>query len=191
MAWEHLWATWRGAYVTGSPESRRDGPPGDGTLFQRILALADETGDDRSGLILARTDRCFVLLNRFPYTSGHLLVLPKAPVAELEDLADETHTELWRLTRTAVAAQKLALGCHAVNVGVNLGAAAGGSLAEHLHVHCVPRWVGDTNFTGTVAEVRMHSVGLEDSWDRLVAVWEEAGSRWAQPGSGGETDSDG
>jgi len=173
---EHLWATWRGEYVTGTPDDRRAGPSGEGTLFERILAAADD-GDDREAHVVARSERCFVLLNLFPYTSGHALVLPKRAVRELEELDGGTHDELWRLTRVAVVAQKLALGNPSANVGVNLGRAAGGSLAEHLHVHCVPRWVGDTNFTGAVGEVRMHSVSLEAAWDRLTGVWAEAEER--------------
>lgn len=173
---DHLWATWRGAYVTGaSAEKERlvlDGI--EGTLFERILAA--EATDEEKHLVW-RGPRTFVLLNKYPYTSGHALVLPYEPIADLEDLDAETHTELWETVRTCVVAQKLALRCHAVNVGLNLGPDAGGSQADHLHVHCVPRWQGDTNFMASTGSTRVHSVSLDAAWAALRAAWEEAQRR--------------
>ncbi len=169
---EHLWATWRGAYVrsAGEPGRSEDG----GTLFERILA-AD--GDDESKHLVWRGERTFVLLNKYPYTSGHALVLPYAPLADLEDLDSATHAELWQTVRICVVAQKLGLGCHAANVGLNLGAPAGGSQADHLHVHCVPRWIGDTNFTSATGSTRVHSVSLGEAWSLLRGSWDEATRR--------------
>jgi ATP adenylyltransferase len=172
----HLWATWRGDYVQ-SAASERDALAEAGvagTLFERILA-AD--GADRDKHIVWRGERSWVLLNKFPYTSGHALVLPYVPVADLEDLDEETHTELWQTVRICVVAQKLAMRCHAVNVGLNLGAAAGGSQADHLHVHCVPRWQGDTNFMSATGSTRVHSVSLDAAWASLRASWDEATRR--------------
>lgn len=168
MPLDHLWATWRSAYVQGG--SDRPGLPGeDGrSLFERILAA--DVPDAETGIV-RRGARCFVLLNRFPYTSGHLMVLPNRAVADLEALDDEEHEELWRLVRDAVVALKAALGCDAVNVGVNLGVAAGGSQSDHLHVHCVPRWVGDANFMTVAAETRVLPVPIEEAWRRLREVW--------------------
>jgi ATP adenylyltransferase len=170
---EHLWATWRGAYVrgVGKEEERQDG---DGTLFERILAAP---GDDASKHLVFRGERTFVLLNKYPYTSGHALVLPYAPIADLEDLDGPTHTELWQTVRICVVAQKLALRCHASNVGLNLGSAAGGSQADHLHVHVVPRWIGDTNFMSSTGSTRVHSVSLDDSWAALREKWDDATRR--------------
>jgi ATP adenylyltransferase len=169
---EHLWATWRSDYVQGVTDSRTvvpDGEPDDGrSLFERILQ-ADGSDDDKQ--IVRRGPRCFVLLNRFPYTSGHLMVLPNRAVPGLEDLDDEEHAELWGTVRDAVVAVKSGLGCEAVNVGVNLGTAAGGSQADHLHVHCVPRWVGDANFMGVAAETRVLPVSLDEARDRIRAAW--------------------
>jgi ATP adenylyltransferase len=92
-------------------------------------------------------------------------------VADLEDLTSEEHTELWATVTDAVAALKAALRCDAVNVGLNLGQAAGGSQAEHLHVHCVPRWLGDANFISVTAETRVIPVSLEEVGERLRVAW--------------------
>jgi ATP adenylyltransferase len=121
--------------------------------------------------VLWRGATCFALLNAFPYTSGHLMVLPKRAVSNLEDLTPEEHAELWAAVRDAVVALKAALGCDAVNVGLNLGPAAGGSQSDHLHVHCVPRWQGDANFIGVTAETRVLPISLGEVAERLRAAW--------------------
>jgi diadenosine tetraphosphate (Ap4A) HIT family hydrolase len=169
---DHLWSTWRSNYVQGVADSRAnvpEGEPDDGrSLFERILA-AD--APDSETHIVRRGERCFVLLNRFPYTSGHLMVLPNRAVPDLEDLDDEEHAELWAAVRDAVVAVKAALGCDAVNVGINLGMAAGGSQADHLHVHCVPRWVGDANFMAVAGETRVLPMSLDEVWTLLREAW--------------------
>jgi ATP adenylyltransferase len=167
---DHLWATWRSAYVTRVVDSRQLDEVEGRSLFERILAAADADGDEAAGIV-RRGVHCFVLLNRFPYTSGHLMVLPNRAVADLEDLAGEEFTELWATVRAAVVALKAALGCDAVNVGLNLGPAAGGSQSDHLHVHCVPRWSGDANFISVAAETRVLPVSLEEAGQRLRAAW--------------------
>ena len=182
MPLEHLWATWRSNYVTGVVDSRRviPGDEADGrSLFERILAAGEGgTTSDRELGIVSRGPRCFVLLNRFPYTSGHLMVLPNRAVADLDDLDDQEHDELWSTVRTAVGALRAAFGCDGVNVGLNLGEAAGGSQSDHLHVHCVPRWFGDANFIGIAAETRVLPVGLDEAWDRLRAGWDPDRRTW-------------
>jgi ATP adenylyltransferase len=167
---EHLWATWRSAYV-GQVVDTRALPSAEGrTLFERILAGADEEGDETAG-VLWRGPTCFALLNLYPYTAGHLMVLPQRAVADLEDLTPEEHAELWIGVRDAVIAVKAALRCDAVNVGLNLGEAAGGSLSDHLHVHCVPRWTGDANFISVAAETRVLPISLEEAGTRIRAAW--------------------
>jgi ATP adenylyltransferase len=158
--------------VVDSRRTPTDGDAAGHSLFERIL-VADATDRDKG--IVAVGDRCFVLLNRFPYTSGHLMVLPRRAVASLEDLDPDEHAELWATVRHAVVALKGAFACDGVNVGLNLGEAAGGSQSDHLHVHCVPRWLGDANFIGIAAETRVLPVSLEEAWDRLSAVWEDVG----------------
>ena len=177
MPLDQLWATWRSLYVTGSPESRRalpgQGDAADLSLFERIL-IADAPDDET--FILVRRAHCFAILNRFPYTSGHLMVLPNRAVPELEELGPEEFDELWEMVRDGVVALKAALGCAGVNIGVNLGRAAGGSQTDHLHVHCVPRWVGDANFMAVVGGSQVMPVALVDSWAALRASWPAEGT---------------
>lgn len=173
MALEHLWATWRAAYVTRVVDTRSLPSPeeaGGRTLFERILAGADEEGDETAG-VLWRGDHCFALLNLYPYTAGHLMVLPQRAVADLEALTPAEHGELWGAVTKAVVALKAAFDCDGVNVGLNLGPAAGGSQSDHLHVHCVPRWIGDANFIAVAAETRVLPVSLQEAGERIRAVW--------------------
>jgi ATP adenylyltransferase len=179
MPLDHLWATWRSNYVTGVSDSRTTPSLEEAagrSLFERIL---EADGSDEAKHIVRRGQRCFVLLNKFPYTSGHLMVLPNRAVADLVALDAFEHDELWSTVRDAVAALQAAFACDGVNVGVNLGAAAGGSQSDHLHVHCVPRWIGDANFLGIAAETRVLPVSLDEAWRRLVEVWPER-----RPGTG-------
>ena len=171
MPLDHLWATWRSDYIGSVTDSRLTPSPAEAagrSLFERILA-APGTDDDKH--VVHRGERCFVLLNKFPYTVGHLMVLPNHAVSELEDLDEPTFVELWSLVRTSVVALKRAFTPDGVNVGVNLGAAAGGSQADHLHVHCVPRWIGDANFIAVVGATRVLPMSLDEACERLRAVW--------------------
>lgn len=173
MPLDHLWATWRSAYVGRIADSRTIPSPdeaGGRSLFERILAGADEEGDTEAG-VLWRGPTCFALLNLYPYTAGHLMVLPQRAVADLEDLTDDEHTELWGAVRASVVALRAAFRCEGVNVGLNLGAAAGGSQSDHLHVHCVPRWEGDANFIAVAAETRVLPISLADAAERLRETW--------------------
>jgi ATP adenylyltransferase len=173
MPLDHLWATWRSAYVSRAGDTRRLPTPeeaGGRTLFERILAGADEEGDEAAGIV-HRGATCFAMLNLFPYTAGHLMVLPNRAVADLERLTAAEHDELWAIVRDAVVALKASLHCDAVNVGLNLGPAAGGSQSDHLHVHCVPRWEGDANFIGVTAETRVLPISLAEVGDRIRSAW--------------------
>ena len=137
-------------------------------MFTRILGsgLADAEAN-----IIHRGPTCFALLNAFPYGTGHTLVLPYREVANLEDLTDtETH-ELWATVTDAVRAVKKAYSPEGINVGINLGRPAGGSVSEHLHVHVVPRWTGDANFMTTVANTRTLPEALADTASKLRAAW--------------------
>lgn len=174
MSVEHLWAEWRSDYVRGVIDERAqaidravDVAAGN-SLFERIL---DADADDSELGIVGVTDHCWVVLNRFPYTTGHLMVLPKRAEPLLSGLSDQEHSELWDLVRDATIALREGLGCEGINVGVNEGRPAGGSQSDHLHVHCVPRWTGDTNFLPIAAGVRVHSVGLPQAYDKLVEMW--------------------
>ena len=168
---DHLWAGWRSSYleaVTGDPTPLR--PNEQGSLFERLLTLAATEGDE-AALVVHRGERASVLLNAYPYATGHLLVVPNRAAANLADLDDATHTGLWELVRRGVAAVGEAYGCGGVNVGLNLGAAAGAGVPDHLHVHVVPRWEGDTNFMTATAATRVLPEPLGETWSRLRAVW--------------------
>jgi len=165
---ERLWAGWRAEYVTGfGPEGNN--PPSDGeSIFARILASGLPDDDTH---IVHRGPLCFVILNAYPYSNGHCLVLPYRQVANLEDLTDDERDELWLTVRDATLALKKAYAPAGMNVGLNLGAPAGGSVSQHLHVHLVPRWVGDTNFTVAVANTKVLSETLNSTAARLRAAW--------------------
>jgi diadenosine tetraphosphate (Ap4A) HIT family hydrolase len=164
---ERLWAAWRSAYVTAAA----DGKPtleGEGSLFRQIL----ESGlPDEKTRIVWRGEFNFAILNAYPYTSGHVLVMPYRAVGELEDLRDDETAEMWSAVTRAVAAIKAAYRPHGINIGLNLGEAAGAGVPAHLHVHVLPRWSADSNFMTAVAETRVLPESLDDAWRKLVAAW--------------------
>ncbi len=165
-----LWAGWRTTYITRVTDDDAEvRPDADGrSLFERILA--SDLPDQESG-VLRRGERCFAVLNAFPYGSGHLMVLPNRAVPDLGDLDAGEATELWALVHEAVAAIRAAYRPDGVNVGLNLGTGAGAGVPDHLHVHCLPRWSGDTNFMTAVAETRVLPEPLAVSWSRLSEAW--------------------
>jgi ATP adenylyltransferase len=163
---EHLWAGWRSEYVSSvsSPDPRRER----GCVFCRI-AEEPEPGE-RNGIVW-RDDLTLAVLNAYPYASGHLLVMPVRHVAEMEELTDGESAGLWRATRAAIAAITAAYEPDGINMGANLGRAAGAGIPRHVHLHVLPRWVGDTNFMTSVAGVRVMPESLPESWHRLRAAW--------------------
>jgi ATP adenylyltransferase len=166
---EILWAGWRSAYVAGvAAEPAADDPAGEGSVFRRILASGLP---DHETHVLWRGPTCFAICNAFPYTSGHLLVMPYREVGELEALTPEEHTELWAAVRDAVVAVKGAYRPEGVNVGMNLGRPAGAGVPGHLHVHVLPRWNGDTNFMTAVGGTRVIPEDLTSSAAKLRAAW--------------------
>ena len=186
MSLERLWAGWRMPYVSATAASGGDEPaetdsraeehqPGAGTdrgredcVFCEILAGAEP---DDVTYVVWRGRRCFAVLNTFPYASGHLMVMPTRHVGELEDVAGEEAAELWAGVSDAVRALKASYRPDGVNVGANIGRAAGAGIPGHFHIHVVPRWFGDTNFTTAVAEARVLPESLPDTWTRLRASW--------------------
>jgi diadenosine tetraphosphate (Ap4A) HIT family hydrolase len=166
VALERLWAGWRSRYV-----SELAGV-GDGECFLCALcALPSDTDWSAETLVLERTDLTVTVMNLYPYGSGHLLVAPCRHEAALEELSDAEATALMAAVRRAVRAIKSAYGPDGVNVGMNLGAAAGAGVPGHLHVHALPRWQGDTNFMTAVAEVRVLPEDLATGWSKLRTVW--------------------
>jgi ATP adenylyltransferase len=164
---ERLWAGWRSAYVSGTSTDHVVAE-GEGTIFERILGsgLPDE-----QTYVLWRGRHCAALLNVFPYGTGHLMVLPQAAVADLLEMPREAYRELWDGVHMAVTAIDAAYAPNGINVGMNIGRAGGASIPEHIHVHCLPRWAGDTTFLTTVAETRMLPEPLSTTWEKLRAVW--------------------
>ena len=162
--YERLWNGWRAAYV-GSVDTRATDEV---SVFTAIL----QSGlDDDECNIVHRGTHVFTMLNAFPYSTGHTLIIPYREVPDLEDLDAEETAELWKETRDAVRAAKAAYQPGGVNVGINLGRPAGGSIHEHLHVHVVPRWVGDGNFMTAIANTRTLPEALTDTAAKLRAAW--------------------
>lgn len=166
MTLDRLWAGWRLEYLDATRTEEQ--PGGEGSLFERILGgdLSDEEAH-----VLTRGRLVSVLLNAYPYTSGHLLVLPNRAIAGLEDLTEAEEADLWRTVRHGVTAITTAYAPEGVNVGLNLGRASGAGVPDHLHVHCLPRWAGDTNFMTAVAETRVLPEALDVTWRRLRDAW--------------------
>jgi ATP adenylyltransferase len=162
-----LWAPYRMAYVSG--ESVPD--YGDRCPF----CVIPELPVDQS-LVVARGETVYAVLNLHPYNPGHLMVVPFRHVAELEDLTAEESAGLAAMTREAVVAIRRASSPHGFNIGLNLGGAAGGSLAAHLHQHVVPRWGGDANFATVIGGAKVMPQLLAETRDLLTASWPDAAS---------------
>jgi len=161
---ERLWSPWRLAYVSGSVE------PAKGCVF----CDAQQEDAEPGSLVLARGAACFVILNLYPYNNGHLMVVPNRHVARLADATPEELGELIRLTQLSEKVLTDAYNPQGLNVGMNLGRPAGAGIADHLHVHVVPRWTGDTNFMSVVGEVRVLPEDLEKTAERLRPLFAKA-----------------
>lgn len=174
-ALDRLWAGWRHSYITAPPEG--GGPGGDSggessdtCVFCRILASGEPDTTTHvvwrhpGGLVVA-------LLNAFPYASGHVLVMPGRHLRDLDDLSRDESPALWAAVESAVAAVSRAYQPEGINVGCNLGPAAGAGVPGHLHLHVLPRWVGDTNFMTSVADARVLPEALSVTDERLRAAW--------------------
>lgn len=163
MSLERLWAGWRSAYIEGVANVE---PSNDTCVFCTLGATTDDDGQ-----VVARGPLTFAVLNLYPYTSGHLMVAPHRHVGDLEALTTDEADAVMAMTRQASAAINAAYHPDGVNVGMNLGRAAGAGVPGHLHVHVVPRWIGDTNFMTSVAEARVLPETLSRSFERLHAAW--------------------
>ncbi len=156
---KQLWAPWRLDYIQQATEQP-------GCVFCNAAA-----GDDEGMLVVHRGRLAFVLLNKFPYASGHLMVAPFRHVGEFTEVTAGEAAEVHALTSAALAALRAVFDPHGFNVGWNLGQAAGGSIAAHLHQHVVPRWGGDTNFMPVLADVKVMPEHLEDTRRKLRDAW--------------------
>ena len=169
---DYLFSGWRLAHppqhgADGLPHANLQPAPGK-SLFETI----EQSGlDDAVTYVVHRTADSFVLLNVYPYTPGHVMVLPRQAVASMLDLTPEAYDDLWRLVRTASVAVRDAFKPQGLNIGINEGEAGGGSLPDHLHVHIVPRWSADTNFMTSIADARILPMALGDAWTRIRDAW--------------------
>jgi ATP adenylyltransferase len=153
---DRLWAPWRMEYVSGGTDK------GDNKCF-----LCVEEGHDEQSLVVGRKGSAFVIMNRYPYTNGHVMVVPMRHVGSIEMLPDEEALDMIRLVKIMSVIFKEDYNAHGINIGINSGRAAGAGLEDHVHIHMVPRWFGDTNFVTVVGEVRVISEHIAESYDRL------------------------
>lgn len=164
---ERIWSGWRSAYVSDAPV-RSGAEPEPGSVFSRLLQSGASDVDTH---IVHRGETCFVILNLFPYTAGHLLVVPYREVADLDDLTSEETADLWATVTEAVGVVRRVSRPEGLNVGLNLGRPSGGSIPDHLHVHVVPRWTGDSNFMSAISNTQTLPEALVDTAAKLRAGW--------------------
>jgi ATP adenylyltransferase len=171
MSLEHLWAGWRRQYIVEATERERAGELTQDASRCVFCAIAESGPPSEDNLVVWRGELTYVVMNAYPYASGHVLVLPLRHVGPLADLTDAEASELWSATQRALASIEKAYDPDGLNMGANLGRAAGAGLPGHLHLHALPRWSGDTNFMTSVAETRVLPETLQLSWKRLTDAW--------------------
>ncbi|KZM74451.1 HIT domain-containing protein [Nocardia terpenica] len=169
---QRLWTPYRMSYITGAVSDRdarkNDAPTSSGHPFTDIPKMSDE-----DGLVVARGQWVYAVLNLYPYNPGHMMVVPYRRVANLEDLTAEESAELMAFTQRAIRVMKRVSRPEGFNVGLNLGGVAGGSLADHLHQHIVPRWGGDANFITVVGGVKVMPQLLRETRALLADAWKD------------------
>jgi ATP adenylyltransferase len=165
---ERLWSSWRAAYVTSDAPSRGGRRHGEGSVFSEILASGLPDAETH---IVHRGSTCFAIANLFPYSSGHLLIVPYREVPDLDDLDPEETTDLWATVTTATRVLREVYRPEGMNVGLNLGRPAGGSVPDHLHVHVVPRWTGDANFMAVIGGTQTLPEALDLTTSKVTAAW--------------------
>lgn len=159
---KYLWAAWRMKYISKAE-------PDDGCIFCKAL----EKTDSAENLIVARGERTFLILNKFPYTSGHVMVVPFQHVDSLDLLDALTRAEMMETVSRATVVLREIYKSQGFNIGINMGVAAGAGVPGHVHIHIVSRWGGDTNFMSTVGEVRVLPEELEQTYERIKQGWEK------------------
>lgn len=161
MQMKQLWAPWRIDYILG--------PKPDECVF----CLPNSTEEDRERLVLYRGRKCFVIMNKFPYNNGHIMVCPYRHVMNLEDLDEKESAEMMLLLRQCAPILKRHFHCEGLNIGLNQGQAAGAGIREHLHFHLVPRWNGDSSFIAVMDDVRTMPQYLRETYDALEPMFQD------------------
>jgi len=156
MANQRIWAPWRLRYVKNAKKSD-----------ECVFCAKPDAGDDRANLIVHRGERCFVILNLFPYTNGHLMVAPFDHIARLQDVEPDVTAEMIGLAQQAMRRMDEVYDPEGFNVGMNQGRVAGAGVDGHIHLHVVPRWAGDNNYMPVLADTRVMPQSLEESYDAL------------------------
>jgi ATP adenylyltransferase len=156
---DYLWAPWRVEYIKKARDEEKEGC---------FLCSKPTQKNDAADLILYRGQCCFIIMNRYPYNSGHLMVAPYRHVANLEEVTAEERNEQFELVSYSVTVLKQVFQAEGFNIGMNLGRVAGAGIDKHIHAHIVPRWLGDTNFMPVVGDIKVVNEALEDTYNKLV-----------------------
>ena len=157
MANQRIWAPWRLRYVKDANKSD-----------ECIFCTKPERGDDREALIFHRAERCFAMLNLFPYTNGHLMIAPYEHIGRVQDIDAETLAEMTALAQRAMRMLEAVYEPEGFNLGINQGRVAGAGVEGHIHLHVVPRWAGDNNYMPVIADTRVMPQSLEESYEALA-----------------------
>jgi diadenosine tetraphosphate (Ap4A) HIT family hydrolase len=168
---EHLWAGWRREYIVEATQRERAGGLSHDEADCVFCRLAASGPPSEDNLVVWRGELTFVVMNAYPYGSGHVLVMPSRHVGPLSELTEGESAELWSATRRAAATIEKAYEPDGLNMGANFGRAAGAGMPAHVHLHVLPRWSGDTNFMTSVAETRVMPETLQLSWKKLTDAW--------------------
>lgn len=153
---DRLWAPWRIQYVSSSASTREE---------QCFLCI--DRKDDEKAFVVGRNEKAFVVMNRFPYTNGHVMVVPVRHVGSIEELTDEELLDMMKLVQKMSGVFKKEFNIDGLNIGINMGRAAGAGLEGHIHIHIVPRWFGDTNFMPVIGETKIISEHITETFRKL------------------------
>jgi len=161
---ERIWSPWRSQYIDNLNAEKNK------TEKKCFLceAINSKESSNKENLIVARREKCIIIMNKYPYNSGHILIVPLRHIADFSELENEELVSIMNTIQEVVAAMKKLFNPHGFNIGINIGQAAGAGLPDHLHFHIVPRWNGDANFTATVADIKIISHSIEDTRAKLA-----------------------
>jgi ATP adenylyltransferase len=163
---DKIFSPWRTEYIEGFADNKEK-------TGKTFIQEAIESNDDNKVLVVERRDNCIVLMNKFPYNNGHLLITPKREVADIDELTEDEYYDLNLALRDSIKIIKKIYKPHGYNVGVNVGRAGGAGLPQHLHYHIVPRWNGDTNFMSSIADLKVISVSMQRTWEQFSDAFKD------------------